>query len=213
MLNDATRFRRNILTASLLGAGLLIAAGVFLSPPQGDDTLSYQRSLADHPGATQLSAALLHFGFLLLVPAAIGLLTLLRERAVALGHVAAIIAVVGAASLSGNVLTDIFDLALAESLPAKEAARASDAAAEYPVAGLFIVPAFIGTVIGFTLLSVAVWRAGHVPGWQPVVMAAAWIAFFVEARVGCLLLLLALQQLAQRRNEARVLLREAHGHA
>lgn len=204
MLNDATRFRRTMLRLCLLGAGLLIVAGVFTSPPQGDDTLSYQASLAAHPGATQLSAALLHFGYLLLVPAAIGLLTLLRERAVALGHVAAVIAVVGAASLSGNVLTDLFDLALAENLPAADAARASEAAAGYPVAGLFIVPAFVGTLIGFTLLSVAVWRAGHVPVWQPVTMAAAWIAFFAEPRVGCLLLLASLAIVAARlRSPAR----------
>jgi hypothetical protein len=193
MLGNPTAFRRRVLLASLLGAGLLIAAGVFTSPPQGDGTtVGYQQSLAAHPGATQVSAVLLHFGFLLLVPVAVGLLTLLRERAVALGHVAAIVAVVGAVTLSGNVLTDIFDLALAENLSPADAAKASDGATAYPVAGLFIVPGFIGSLLGFTLLSVAVWRAGHASVWFPVTMGLGWVAFFAEPRVGCLLLLASL---------------------
>lgn len=197
-LSDPISFRRAATSWSLVGAAVLVLAGVLTSPPQGDGAAEYLTSLAAHPGATQLSAVLLHFGFLLLVPASVGLLALLRHRAVALGHVAVGIALLGSATLAGNVLTDFFDLALAQNLPTAQAVEVTKAAEAYSAAALFIVPGFFGTVLGFTLLAVALWRAGVVPSWFPVSMFAAWAAFFVQTPVGAAALLLVLGYLARR---------------
>ena len=187
-LSDPVRFRRALTATSLLLAGLLISVGVISSPPQGDDRGEYLASLAAHAGATQASALLLHFGFLLLVPGAIGLLALLQRRAVALGHVAVALAVVGAITLAGNVVTDIYDLALAQNLPADEARTVSEAAESYGAAAPLIVPGYLGTVFGFVMLAVALWRAGWVRGWLPLLTGLGFMAFAVVTPVGAVVL-------------------------
>lgn len=199
ILSDPVRTRRAATAFSLFGAAILILAGVLTSPGQGQGTTSsYLADLAADPGATQLSAVLLRFGYLLLIPAAFGLMSLLRVRMVALGHVAIVFCLLGAATMAGNIVVDFYDLALAEAISRADAVKVADAAQGYGSAAALIVPGFLGSVLGFTLLSFALYRAGWVGAWVPALMAAAWVSFFALTPVGATGLFVVLVVLAVR---------------
>ena len=133
-------------------------------------TASYHDALAAHASQANVSATLLHFGFVLLLPAALGLMHLARRATPKLAHIGGLLAVGGLATLPGLLVTDFYDLALAQALPRAQSAEIADAAASgWAPALMFIsgvLPVFIGTVV----LVVAAWRAGVAKGWMPFVL-------------------------------------------
>jgi hypothetical protein len=157
-------------------------------------TAAYHDALAAHAGQANVSATLLHFGYVLLLPAALGLMHLARRAAPKLAHVGGLLAVGGLATLPGLLVTDFYDLALAQALPRAESVKIADAAAEgwapavLLMSGVF--PVFIGTIV----LAAAAWRAGVVGGWAPVALAIGWLlpivsgTGLVPAVVGALLI-------------------------
>ena len=88
-------------------------------------------------------------------------MSLLRVRMVALGHVAIVFWLLGAATMAGNVVVDFYDLALAEAISRADAVR-SRTCPGLRLAAALIVPGSLGSVLGFTLLSFALHRAGWV---------------------------------------------------
>jgi hypothetical protein len=90
----------------LIGASMLSAAGLTvlsfaLTPWEGDLTGGdYFRSLAEYPTQASLAATVLHTGYLLLAPAAIGLYVLLQGRARLPGALGVVLAVIGFGNLS-----------------------------------------------------------------------------------------------------------------
>ena len=71
---QASSFYRKAAGISMIGAGVLILAGVLIGPWQPDDSLrTYLLTYAAEPVRAQTSAVVLHFGFLLLLPTILGL--------------------------------------------------------------------------------------------------------------------------------------------
>ena len=66
---------------------------------------------------------------MLLLPAALGLMHLARRATPKLAHIGGLLAVVGLATLPGLLVTDFYDLALAQALPRAQSAEIADAAA------------------------------------------------------------------------------------
>lgn len=173
MLTDPIRFRRVAGGLSLIGAGALTWLGVLISPRSGDGEIAAYLSA---PIRTQLSAILLHFGYLLLVPGAFAMAQLVRARAVALGHIALCLLVVGGATISGLLVTDFYGLALGRALPLEQAETISDGAFTWG-AIVIALPGIIGTALGLLLMLGALWRAGRVPVGVPLAYVAGVIGW------------------------------------
>ena len=177
MLSNASRFRRLATAFSFIAAGVLSLAGMLATPWENEDTTeAYLEALAANPTQAQVAAVLLHFGYLLIVPAAFGSLQLLRHRAVALGHIAVGLTVLGWATFSGFLIVDFYDLALAQTMPLETALAVEDKTESYGGLVAMGLPGFIGGVIGLPLLAVALWRAGAVPVWLPAILVVGAVA-------------------------------------
>jgi hypothetical protein len=120
----------------------------------------------------QIAAVLLHFGYLLLIPAAFALARLARRGARRLSNTGLVLSVLGA-GLSGLLVTDFFALAMAQHLPLQVAARVFDSTSHYPLGiGLIGMTSNFGAMLGLVLLAAAAWRSRWV-SWVPAVMILA----------------------------------------
>ena len=176
MLTDPRRFSRIIAAFALIVGPLVVLAGMIATPWEDEaTTASYHDALAAHPGQSEVAATLLHFGFLLLLPAALGLMHLARRATPKLAHVGGLLAAFGLATLPGLLVTDFYDLALAEALPRAQSAAISDATQESWAAAVMgmsaVFPVFIGTVV----LAVAAYRTGLIGIWAPFALVIGWL--------------------------------------
>lgn len=163
-----------LVAASLPAAAALWTAGGLIDPAVDESTpATYMAGIAETAAADryQISALVLHFSFLLFLPAVIGLWGLSRPGA--LRTVGLVLAGMGAATLPGLVVTDYYDIALAQSLPAAQAGEVAERAQELTGAGLLAMPAVAGMILGLVLLFVTAVRARQLPAWAPLVLVAA----------------------------------------
>jgi hypothetical protein len=158
---------------------VLLIVGALIDPAVDESTTrSYMAGIADPAAADryQVSALVLHFAFLCLVPALVGLVGLVRSGW--LRTVGGVLGVMGAATLSGLVAIDYYDIALARELPPDQAAAVYDRAADMTGSLLLALPASLGMSLGLVLLIVAAWRTQLVPGWVAVVVPVALVGSF-----------------------------------
>jgi hypothetical protein len=160
----------------MAGAGAIIFAG-FLATPWEDNgaTTGQMRAYLAHPMQGQIAAVLLHFGYLMLVPAAFALAHLARRGARRLTYAGLALSVLGA-GLSGLVVSDFFELGLAQHLPLATAVHVYDATARYGLGtGLVAKTTTLGAVLGLVLLTVAAWRARWVSWWPAAIILAGFV--------------------------------------
>src|SRR5690242_12333492 len=118
--------RRIAAGGSIVGAGVLTLAGFVTCPwEDGPTEADYLHSLTGAPGQAMLSMIVLHFGYLLLVPFAFVVARLARRRAPWLTGIGLVLAVLGS-GLSTLVITDAYDLAIAQNVSLAEALRIED---------------------------------------------------------------------------------------
>lgn len=201
MLSDTYR---KAAVFALIGGPLLTLAGMLATPWEKDTTtLAYHDALAAHPDQATVAAILLHFGYLLLLPAALALFALARGASPKLANAGGILALIGLGSLPGLLVTDFYDLAMAQALPHEQSARIADSIGAAPMIAL-AVTAIAGTVLGLTLLGVAAWRAGYARRWVPVAIFAGWLlplasgTGLVPAAAGATLLVIGLGSIGLR---------------
>ncbi len=169
-ITDANNFRRTVVGLCLIAGPLVTLIGGLVTKWEENDTKApYMRSLAENPTRAQISAVLLYFGFLLTAVGTFGILHLLRHRAVVLGHVAGVLAVWGWVTFPGLLISDFYDLSLAQWSNRQEAIAISDRAEGYVGSAIMGIPVLLG-VIGLVLLGVALWRARFAPLWVPIVL-------------------------------------------
>jgi hypothetical protein len=172
----ATRLRRRAAGVAAVAGGVLTFAGFAATPWEGsNDTALYLQALADHPVQAQVAATLLHFGFMLMVPAVLALGQLVRRRAVVLGHIGLFLGLLGTIGLPGLLVVDWYGLELAQSLPIDQAVAIEEATQEHPLAALLAAPSALGMVAGFVLLLVAAARAGKLTWWLVPVLPAGFL--------------------------------------
>jgi hypothetical protein len=195
-VEPGTRLRRIAAGASIVGAGALTLAGFLTAPWEGGPTeTEYLNSLTGHPGQAMLSMVVLHFGYLLLVPAAFVISRLARRRAPVLAGIGLVLAVLGS-GLSAVVLTDAYDLAIAQNVPMAQALQIENGMSVGGFIGVGLT-SVIGTVFGSVLLLAALWRAKWT-SWLPAVAtlagwAVAWGAHdMIRACTGAALIAIAL---------------------
>jgi hypothetical protein len=197
-----TALRRRASGLAAIGAGTITLAGFLTCPWENSSGESaYLESLLRDPRMAMISMVLLHYGYLLFVPVMFVLGRLARRRAPRLAAVGVVLGVLGA-GLSGLLVTDAYDLAIAQHLPMGTALQVE---AGISPGGMLAIalPTVFGTILGLVILSAAMWRARWV-SWLPfAAMLAGWVLSFgahdlIRAGSGAALVAIALVVLGVR---------------
>ncbi|NUR87053.1 MAG: hypothetical protein HOY71_23475 [Nonomuraea sp.] len=179
MLRSPARFRRIATGTLLVLAPLLSVVAAVVDPGTwGDDreVVSY----ADNPALAQLESVLYHWSWLLMAVAMIGMVHLMRRRAVVFGHVVGTLAVLGAINASALMMSDPVEWWFGRHYPAEEATRLTGEVLDLPgVIFGFQMPWMFLAIAGVPLLVAGVWRAGFAPWWAPLLAAAGYVGMFV----------------------------------
>jgi hypothetical protein len=177
----ATRFRRRAAGVASIAAGVLTFAGFAATPWEGSsDTALYLQALADHPLQAQVAATLLHFGYLLMVPAVLAIGQLVRRRSVVLGHIGMAFGLLGTIGLPGLLVVDFYGLTLAEKLPIDQAVAIEEGASGRPFAALMAAPSALGMAIGLLLLTIAAARAGRFSWWVVPLLPIGFVVTMLQ---------------------------------
>lgn len=174
MFKDSADFRRVASGTLLIVAPLLQAIAVVLDPGTwGDDREAV--SYGDNPALAQVQSAMYHWAYLLMALAALGLLHVMRRRAVVFGHIVGPLTVLGYVNLSGLLLTDPVEWWLGRHHSPEESARILDEMLNLPgVVFGFQLPWLFFAIFGLPILLVGVWRAGFAHWWVPLVVALGY---------------------------------------
>ena len=176
-----TTLRRRASAAAFIGAATITMAGILATPfENGSGETTYLRSLANHPKQAVVAAVLLHFGYLLFVPAAFVMARLARRGARKLSAVGIVLAILGS-GLSGLLVTDLYDLSVARHAGVVGGAPISNMDG-VPLAGLGFVTlgllTSLGMVVGLVLLAAAMRRARLAPLWPSIAIFAGFAVGF-----------------------------------
>ncbi|GLW24256.1 hypothetical protein Mame01_42990 [Microbispora amethystogenes] len=179
MLTNANSFRRVAAGASLVLAPLCLLLGMAADPsePGVEDPLVY----AHNPGAVGVSATLLHYAWILWVPGVIGLVHLVRRKGVVLAHIAGVMAVLGLINFSALMISDFFDIVAYQMLPADQAEKLMQDAAQPAMIAAWQMPGMIGSFLGLVLVAVAYARAGRAGWWFPAGVLAGILVWLFGA--------------------------------
>ena len=161
-LTNASSFRRTACGLCLLVGPLLLLIANFFDPAagSGDDDREYLQSLKDDPEMAQLATALWIWGFALMAIGIIGVIHVIRRRGVVLANIGGAFALLGMIFFVALVTTTVNDINVAEHLGVETGEKLSDDIEDYWVAFVVLVPALLGTLIGFVLLGIAIIRSG-----------------------------------------------------
>lgn len=102
-IGDATRFRRLIGGVALIAAPLAFLAGALIHPGLDPSAGEQLRLIADHPDRWYATHVLGLVFIVLAIPAVFALLNLLHARGIVLGHVGAVLSIVGLVGWTGVV--------------------------------------------------------------------------------------------------------------
>ncbi|GIH94336.1 hypothetical protein ACFFMN_05635 [Planobispora siamensis] len=169
VLSDPHGFRRRAAGLCLIVAPIVYVAGLLVDPAirQGGDPVGIYGA---HPEQVSVSAALLHWSWVLLIPGIIGMIHLVRDRAVVLGHITGGLALLGVVNFSALMLGDFFYSMLERAMPPAQGSALGDEALADP--GLvfgFQIPGFAG-LLGLFALGLTLAYAGRAPWWAPFAM-------------------------------------------
>jgi hypothetical protein len=198
-IKDPSNFRRTLVGLCLIAAPLILFVASLIQPTsEGDEAREWLPELAEEPGRNDAATTLFIVGFVLLVPAIIGLVHLIRDRGIVLGHIGGVLAVLGTVLYPVLFSTTFYDLSLAENLPIDQAVEAQEGTEDYVGVYFIFIPAIFGWTLGLILLSIALLRARVAPVWFLVLVILANIAIFfsngesvIVAALGSLLFLVA----------------------
>ncbi len=198
MTTSSATWRRPAAALNLAGAGAFLA-GMALTPWESEDTAAaYHDALAASPDQAQIAALTLHFAYVLMAAGAFALIGVLGRGGGWWLRIGTLLVVLGATTMPGLLITDAYDLALAQSgaLDRETSAAVSDAVGEMPLATVIGATAGLGFILGPLLLWVAAWRQRVVPGLVPALAALSWVVGLATMTLplmlaGCALLIAA----------------------
>ncbi|MFC0863290.1 hypothetical protein ACFHYQ_13400 [Sphaerimonospora cavernae] len=187
MIANANSFRRLAAGACLVLAPLCLLLGMVVDPYEHGDVMAY----ANNPGAAGVSATLLHYAWVLWVPAVLGLVHLVRGRGVVLANLAGAATVLGLINFSSMMVVDFIDISLYQNLPADQARKLIDESAHPALIFGWQLPGMIGAFLGLTLVAVAYARSSRAGWWFPAGVLAGLLVWLFGANQGNALLGLA----------------------
>lgn len=179
-ITDADNFRRTLAGLCLIAAPVAGLAATVVAPPAALDIGERLAIVAEYSTrflASNLLALLLQ---ILLVPALLGLLHLLKGRGVVLGHIGGGLALAGVFGYMGVLATEFVLLEMAEGGRQEMIALAERVYGSVGF-GIFLLLFLFGLLLGLLILSVALWRARIVPIWAAACIALASVLDFVAS--------------------------------
>jgi hypothetical protein len=187
-IEGGDRTRRRLIAGSLIAGGAAIAVSTLLKDVNSADAREVLDTVAAHPGRFEASTIAQLIGAVLLVPAGVGFLRLVPSR---LGFAAVALLVLSALGNMGDAGTSAYILELAGNGVTGTEVGVVAAVQDGAIGSAIELMVLVG-LLGFPLLAIALWRARTVPVAAPILIGAAFVAFFVpgagEAVGGALLL-------------------------
>ncbi|MFG1619743.1 hypothetical protein ACGFI3_43930 [Nonomuraea wenchangensis] len=178
MLKNQVTFRRVTAGVLLIVAPLLQAVAVVVDPGTwGDDREAV--SFGDNPVLAQVQSALYHWSWMLMAVAVLGLVHFTRRRASVLGHVSGGLTILGYLALSALLMIDPVEWYLGQRNSPEQAQKILDEMLNLPgVIFGFQMPWMFFGILGLPVVLLAVWRAGAVHWWVPLVVGVGYVGSF-----------------------------------
>jgi hypothetical protein len=176
---DTAKFRRTLARICLIIQPFLNLISVAVSPKQSTDTSEQLAMIGAYPTRFLISSLLDLLWLLLLIPAVLGLLHLLRARGALLGQIGGGFALAGAVGAAAYRGVNLAQLQVVESgLKQGQVFTAFGQASLGSV--VVMLMSAIGLIVGYALLAVGLWRTRAAPR----VASALIVAFLVVDIVG-----------------------------
>lgn len=170
--SDPHHFRKTIAGMCMMAAPLFLLVGMVIHPERKTDEAEQLAVVAANLDEWFVSHLLVLFSIVLVVPAILGLMHMLREREVAWGHVGGGLAMIGVLALIGVVSID--GLVLWQMAATGETATMTALYTSFTdTAGIFI-PLYLLSLafaVGVLILAMGLYRARAVQWWMPAFFA------------------------------------------
>ena len=158
-------------------APFVLLVAMVIHPASDMDEATQVATIADNLDAWYVAHLLAFVSIVLVVPAVLGLMHMLRERQVALGHVGGGLAILGLLALTGLVAMELVLWQMAGAGDTAETVALLERLNE--TAGIvipFVLLSF-GFSLGMATLAVGLYRARAVQSWMAVFVAVGAILF------------------------------------
>jgi hypothetical protein len=176
-LSDAHHSRKTLAGACMVVAPFVLLVAMVIHPASDMDEATQVATIADNLDAWYVAHLLAFVAIMLMVPALLGLMHMLRERQVALGHVGGGLALVGLLAFTGLVAMELVLWQMAGAGNTAETVALLERLNE--TAGIvipFVLLSF-GFALGVACLAVGLYRARAVQSWMAVLVAVGAILF------------------------------------
>jgi hypothetical protein len=169
---NPVRLRRYTTAAALFAAAICNTLAFAVWPwGRGGTGEAFVQAVTGSSSAGELGPLLLHYGFVALAAAILGLLEMLRPGPALWGQIAGVLAFIGVVSFLPSA--QIYWVLRSAETAGVSAAQLAAIAADYP-GGLgyaaIVRPAVFVTLIALPLLLLALWRSGVLPWWPAAAM-------------------------------------------
>jgi hypothetical protein len=188
---SALRFRRAAVISAAALSGILVLVSMILDPAPEAEGRELIKGYSESLTRSGLHTNLIHYGFALVAPVVYAMVALVRGRGAWLANVAGLLAVTGLSTLPGLVLLDFTNVAASLASGLDEAVAVQEQLDELPYFLAIVIPAFLTAVLALPVAVLAMWRAGLVPGYLPIVAVLSalapnvaptwWLGFGVNA--------------------------------
>ena len=176
-LSDAHHSRKIVAGACMVVAPLVLLVATVIHPASDMDEATQVATIADNLDAWYAAHLLALVAIVLTVPVVLGLMHMLRERQVALGHVGGGLALLGLFAYTGIVGMELAMWQMAAGGSTAEAVALLERLNE--TTGIlvpFVVVSF-GFALGMACLAVGLYRARAVQSWMAISVAAGALLF------------------------------------
>ena len=176
-LSDAHHSRKSVAGACMVAAPFVLLVAMVIHPASDMDEATQVATIADNLDAWYVAHLLAFVSIVLVDPAVLGLMHMLRERQVALGHVGGGLAILGLLALTGLVAMELVLWQMAGAGNTAETVALLERLNE--TAGIvipFVLLSF-GFSLGMATLAVGLYRARAVQSWMAVFVAVGAILF------------------------------------
>jgi hypothetical protein len=176
-LSDAHHSRKMVAGACMVVAPILLLVAMVIHPASDMDEAAQVATIAENLDAWYAAHLIALVSIVLTVPALLGLMHVLRERQVALGHVGGGLAMVGLLAFVGLVAMELVMWELVSEGDTAAAVTLLQGLNE--TAGILIPFALtsFGFAIGMALVAVGLYRARAVQSWMAVCVGVGSIVF------------------------------------
>ena len=176
-LSDAHHSRKMVAGACMVVAPVVLLVAMVVHPASDMDEAAQVATIADNLDAWYLAHLLALVAIALTVPAVLGLMHMLRERQVSLGHVGGGLAMLGLLAYTGIVGMELAMCEMAAGVSTAEAVALLERLNE--TTGIVVPFLFVsfGFAIGLACLAVGLYRARAVQSWMAISAGAGAILF------------------------------------